>query len=454
MGSNKILTEQLEAYNSYYMPSFFRIKVGVYDDFTDMLSIPFGAYSLFFHEYIHFIQDISTIYGLMNLHTITYYLHEVASRVGKDKNLGFEVPQNLIYRTGDYGFHNFKLRPVYMGAPINPKRKKINIANYTVTPHPDSSIPTDIITVYFEDNGVTDSFLFGGNHVCEGMAYMCETYAYTPLFERHGHSVPEADDYPYNVCQKLAEIIYPEISHLTVFLVAICDLSLMTYHPGLSYVRLLTHLKEVDYLSKYTSDEELMSFIESLYKDGTDFLKGSHVDFTEFQGIVKDLIKKNFKCKEFEGNNRWVDILFERINIFRTQLPSFIIDLLLLNNGEDIRKNKCFVWLLGLVGSPLIVNEDNEGAISLPIHFCDPEFMPGLFWAINQVLRVFASERPIPCELKNHCMRSAALDPDIKVDKRCDTAPWSRCYDKRLCPFATIWRHWNLSDHYPIFNQK
>lgn len=451
MGSNTAQTEQLEACNSYYMPSFFRIKVGVYDDFTDMLSIPFGAYSLFFHEYIHFIQDVSTIYGLMNLHTITYYLHEVASRVGKDMENEFEVPQCLIYRVGDYGFDNFKLRSVYMGTPINPKRKKINIINYSITPHADPSIPTDVVTVTFEDNGTASSFFFGGNHVCEGMAYMCESYAYTPLFEKSGYPPPEADDYPYNICQKLAEIIYPEISHLTVFLVAICDMSLMTYHPGLSYVRLLKYLKETDYLSKYTCDEELMSFIESLYKDGTGFLKGSHVDFTELQNIVKDLIIKNFKCAEFEGNNRWIDILFERVNMFRTQLPSFVTDLLLFNNGEDIRKNECFVYLLGLIGSPLIVNEDNEGAISLPIHFGDPTFMPGLFWAINQVLRVFANEKPIPCELKNHCLRSAKLDPDIKVDERCDTAPWSRCYDKRLCPFATIWRHWNLSEHYPIF---
>lgn len=455
MENNRVQTEQLEACNSYYMPSFFRIKVGVYDDFTKMFSIPFGAYSLFFHEYIHFIQDVSTVYGLMNLHTITYYLHEVASRVGKDVKNGFEVPQHLIYRVGDYGFDNFKLRPVYMGNPINPKRKKINITDYSITPHADPAIPTDIVTVTFEDTGTVGSFLFGGNHVCEGMAYMCESYAYTPLFEKSGYSPPEADDYPYNICQKLAEKIYPEISHLTVFLVAICDMSLMTYHPGLSYVRLLEHLKETNCLSKYTCDEELMSFIKSLYKDGTGFLKGSHVDFTELQNIVKDLIIKNFKCEEFKGNNGWINVLFERVNMFRTKLPSFVTDLLLFNNGEDVRKNRCFVYLLSLVGSPLIVNENNEGAISLPIHFSDPTFMPGLFWTINQVLRVFANERPVPCELKNHCLRSASaeIDPEIKVDERCDTAPWSRCSDERLCPFATIWRHWNLSEHYPVFKQ-
>lgn len=144
--------EKLEAFDSYYMPSFFRIKVSVYDDFTDMLSIPYGAYSLFFHEYIHFIQDISTIYGLMNLHTITYYIQDVASKIGKDPKLEFKVPQHLEYRAGDCGFDNFELRSVYMGSPINPKYKRIQILNYSKKVYvKENRHLTDIIEISFKD---------------------------------------------------------------------------------------------------------------------------------------------------------------------------------------------------------------------------------------------------------------------------------------------------------------
>lgn len=71
-----------------------------------MLSIPFGAYSLFFHEYIHYIQDITTIYGLMNLDIIAYYIQDVASRIGKEGNMEFKIPQDLEPRE-DYGVSNF-----------------------------------------------------------------------------------------------------------------------------------------------------------------------------------------------------------------------------------------------------------------------------------------------------------------------------------------------------------
>lgn len=443
--------EKLEACQSYYMPSFFRIKVGVYDDFTDMLSIPYGAYSLFFHEYIHFIQDVTTIYGLMNLHTITYYIQDVASRVGKDPNPEFKIPQKLEYRHGDYGVDNFELRPVYMGSPINPKHKKIRIIDYQKIPYSKGSkFLTDIIEVNYEDllTGETCTFKLGGNQVCESMAYLCESYVYKPVFEKNSYIYSDADDYPYNVCKLLAEKIYPEFSQNDILLVAACDISLMTYHPGLSFVRLLEHLKKTDFLSGNFS--KITEVIQALYTDGLAFLKGSHVDFATIQNIVRDNVKKNFKCAEFEGNNKWIDTLFERANTFRTEVPQFITDVLLFGQGKDVRENQFFGYLLGFLGSPLIVNEENFGAISLPIHFYDSTFMPGLFWAINQVLRVFADNKALPCELKEHCKRSAVKDPEIKVDDRCDTAPWSRCYDKRLCPFAVIWRHWNLGGHIPV----
>lgn len=443
--------EKLEACQSYYMPSFFRIKVGVYDDFTNMLLIPYGAYSLFFHEYIHFIQDVTTIYGLMNLHTITYYIQDVASRVGKDSNPKFKVPQQLEYRPGDYGLSNFELRPVYMGSPINPKHKKIEILDYHKIPYSNKErFLTHIIEVTYKDllTGKTDVFHLGGNHVCEGMVYLCESYVYKPVFEKDSHNYSCADDYPYNVCKLLAKKIYPEFSESDILLVAACDIALMTYHPGLSFVRLLEHLKDIDFLSDNFS--KMLEVIEKLYTDGSAFLKGSHADFSTIQDLVKESVQKNFKCAELEGNNKWIDVLFQRANILRTNVPQFITDILLFGQGKDVRKNQFFGYVLGMLGTPLIINEEDFGAISLPIHFSDPTFMPGFFWAINQVLRVFADNKGIPCELKEHCKRSAAIDLDIKVDVRCDTAPWSRCYDKRLCPFAVIWRHWNLGGHVPV----
>lgn len=383
--------EKLEAYNSYYMPSFFRIKVGTYDDFTDMLSIPFGAYSLFFHEYIHYIQDITTIYGLMNLDIIAYYIQDVASRIGKEGNMEFKIPQDLEPRE-DYGVSNFLLKKIYMGTPINPKHKNIRIDSYQkrLYEDKDKEISIYIIEVIYTDTttNITSSFELGGNHICEGMAYLCESYVYKPLFENNGYTFHQADDYPYNVCKLLTEQIYPEFAKTDdVLLVAVCDISLMTYHPGLSFIRLIEYLRKIDFLS--TSYPKITDAVEELYKKGTTFLKGGHTDFTTIQNMVKEHIHKYFKCDEFIGNNRWIDTIFERANILRTNIPQFITDILIFGKGKDVRQNQFFYQVLGLLGTPLVINEENHGSISLPIHFADKTFMPGLFWAINQILKIF-----------------------------------------------------------------
>ncbi|WP_416421151.1 hypothetical protein [Phocaeicola vulgatus] len=446
------MMEKLEVYNSYYMPSFFRIKVGTYDDFTDMLSIPFGAYSLFFHEYIHYIQDITTIYGLMNLDIIAYYIQDVASRIGKEGNMEFKIPQDLEPRE-DYGVSNFLLKKIYMGTPINPKHKNIRIDSYQkrLYEDKDKEISIYIIEVIYTDTttNITSSFELGGNHICEGMAYLCESYVYKPLFENNGYTFHQADDYPYNVCKLLTEQIYPEFAKTDdVLLVAVCDISLMTYHPGLSFIRLMEYLRKIDFLS--TSYPKITDAVEELYKKGTTFLKGGHTDFTTIQNMVKEHIHKYFKCDEFIGNNRWIDTIFERANILRTNIPQFITDILIFGKGKDVRQNQFFYQVLGLLGTPLVINEENHGSISLPIHFADKTFMPGLFWAINQILKIFSDKNAVPCELKAHCKQSSAFDPEIKVDERCDVSPWNRCNDERLCPFAVMWKHWNLRNHIPV----
>ena len=46
--------------------------------------------TVLFHEYIHFLQDITTFYGLNNLYVQSEYLHSVVNRV--KGNLQFQVP--------------------------------------------------------------------------------------------------------------------------------------------------------------------------------------------------------------------------------------------------------------------------------------------------------------------------------------------------------------------------
>jgi hypothetical protein len=430
--------ENLDFLKCYYRPSFFRMKIDVPVDLSNLLEITDEVFALYLHEYIHFIQDVSTVYGLMNISTITYYIHDVASRLVKQEEKSFQVPVSLIDDGRDFGYKNFNLRPYYFGSPINPKRSKVKLVNYERVTFQWGKSEFDLldkvnITISDERTGELEEYQFGGNHVCEGMAYLCERYVYPEID-------PPTDDYPYMIAQKLAEKIYPEFAEDPLLIIAACDASLMTYHPGLSFVRLLEYFRDTSFLERAEN-------IKQIHEEASTLLKGTHHDFNEILETVRGQVKLNFKSEHFEGNNKWVDAVFDKIKDFRNRVPEFVTDII---RFRDLKRNEIFGAFHRLVGSPLVLNSDDEGNISLPLGFDGQNFNPPLFWAINQMLRVFHNQKSLPCEMKQFCIKSEKEDGKIITDERCDNNPWSRCFDKDLCPFATMWQHWALSDYYPV----
>lgn len=437
------MVDNLDFLKCYYRPSFFMMKVDVPVEMMNLLSVTDGTFSLYFHEYIHFVQDISTIYGLMNISVITYYIQQSAHKIYNDGIKSFDVPILLRNDKADFGYNNFKLRPIYLGSPINPKYKSIEIISYErLEKKWGERIHENIDCIKVKakelENDTLFEIEFGGNQVTEGMAYLCERYAFYEVLKAQGTSIP-VDDYPYLMAKKLAETIYPKFAENDLYIIAACDACLMTYHPGLSFVRLAEHFNSIDFFSRERE-------IKEVYIEANNLLKGSHVDFDVILETVRSEIKKNFKGEFFKGSTEWIDIIFDRMKHFRKDLPEFITDILQCGN---LKENEIFGIFHKLFGSPLVLNGQDDATISIPHDFDAKDFHPNLFWSINQMLKIFSLNKPIPCEMKSYCINSKRNGSKITPDERCDSAPWSRCYDAELCPFAVMWRHWALSDFKP-----
>mgnify|MGYP003407992550 len=54
-------------------------------------------------------------------------------------------------------------------------------------------------------------------------------------------------------------------------------------------------------------------------------------------------------------------------------------------------------------------------------------------------------KRDDACSLYPWCEKSENVDQD----DRCVFKPWERAGDKYLCPYAMLWRHWNLTQYNP-----
>ena len=50
-----------------YYPAFFFMELNTDEEIADLNKVTTATLSTFHHEYVHFLQDITTSYGLMNI---------------------------------------------------------------------------------------------------------------------------------------------------------------------------------------------------------------------------------------------------------------------------------------------------------------------------------------------------------------------------------------------------
>lgn len=437
--------------DNYYVPAFFRMKVGTKDSLLDLNKLDERVFLFYYHEYIHFLQDVTTTYGLMHISNVSYYIRDAVYCIEHGGQKKFSYPHK-IQQKGDFGYANHRMWRVYSGSPIEPMYEKVSVDK--IDPQKIQVLGADLESVFIDitdlKTGTQYPYLvFGASVLKESMAYLCEHYVYEPVYKRYGTPYPAAPDYPYNICTKIAEKLYPEIAAWPPVLVGICDMSLMNYNPGLMYIRLIEHFKSIALHEKCDDFSSINDFIAYLYKEGLSFISGHQYDFDQMQQYVASEMDEYFKCEQFEGNNRWVNTVLNRAAELRSKIPQFMVDIMLYGQGQDVRQNRCFAEIFKYLGSPLIFNDNDEASFNPPSGFDTTHFMPELFWAIQQLFGIFQEGKSrLPCQLKNHCLISQPKGVSV-VDGRCVNAPWDRSCDANLCPFAIMWRHWGLTGYEP-----
>lgn len=74
-----------------YIPAFFEMYLRIDGD-IDLNKLSERDFSLFFHEYIHFLQDITTTYGLTTCYVYGEYIQSVVNDIYEKGQQVFEVP--------------------------------------------------------------------------------------------------------------------------------------------------------------------------------------------------------------------------------------------------------------------------------------------------------------------------------------------------------------------------
>lgn len=412
---------------SYY-PTFLEMYLNT-DKVFDLNDLNYEELSTFFHEWIHFLQDLTTSFGCYNAYVFFEHLLSMGHKV-MDMGVGEIVPPVQIDNSKNV-YTNYYLNKIGWGTCpsyidfdciIDCENIEVEIPQQYRSQDSPMKFPHCLVTTSNKE-----VFEFGALQVMESMAHLCQDFLFH-LPENYHNA------HPYLVATKVANYYSPAFAENPLNLIALCDVSLMCSVPGVQFVSYLERLRRRE-IALPKRPEEIYDF----YLQNFNYLKS----FTEiknkarhhFKGILRD-------PNAFVHYHKWIDNAYNLAYKLRYENPYFLLNML---RKGDLYQNEDFKMLYKSFGTPLIQNNKGEYA-KVPLDSeskgWDVEFMQ----PIKHLQNILDGGQK-SCLLKEWCKKSevellkmgASAETICRVDERCDKNPSLRSLDKVRCPFGFVW---------------
>ena len=444
--------------NSYF-PTFFYTYLNIPDDPQYLGRYPLDERSeaFFLHEYIHYLQDLTTTSGYARIESIVDQVKWAVSEAGKRGKL--RIPLNP-FSTWSYNMMpNASCLKISAGEMKkkssngvdlkydSPKELKLT---EQLTPIKNGrNIRVKAITSFvFEDSEHHEyEYKIGEMAISESMAYIVENHIYPGVLE-------ESSDFPYKVVRNVVSWKCPKAID-DFILVAICDVCLMYSFPGVAFYYL------IEYLNHY--DGEVSPELIYLYGFGTKMCEKMCTQFwlehfTHTNKLAINQLRDYFNHPYWSGIEYTLTTSLINAYGYRKNKPSFIMDIM---RGGRICHNSAFQDALSYMGCLAIHTAKNmlfyfppRGAENIKV---DPDW----FVCLYQLYRVLFSKDAIEeidghtyitwkCSLKDWCQNSfeAKNLPDItSTSYNCVQEPWLNTADELMaqCAFGRLWAAYNLT---------
>lgn len=413
-----------------YIPAFFEMHIDTDCDDLTINKLPLKDMTVLFHEYIHFLQDFTTYYGLNSIYAYSEYLHSVVNRIYGIKTKEFPVPfeikdnsDNVLLNRQILNFTQGDTEPssVFVVAEVDEDKDELSPNAYM------KDIPNVILNI----NG--NVRVFGAIAIMESMAYIMER-----LCSPKGYVA--SPDYPYRAAELVADYYVKGFSSNLLMVLALCDMSLQSSDPGACFVRVMKGIR--DGIVRFATPEAIYDYFYaqvSVTAYGTESTLVAH--FKMLLSVVQNSMKSYLRdmpiLKEYYG---WIDNLVKFAIYWRDEDRYFLLKMARQN---DLANNGCWGFVVHEVGSPLMVNNkgshfkilQNGASVGMDVEY---------FRAIRQIESLFETGKTV-CEMYDWCLNS----PNATPNELCVIAPWKKSVEERLCPYGLLWRHWNLKDREP-----
>lgn len=422
----------------YYEPGFFHLRLNTSSNILDLNNLFNSGQnkqlsSTFLHEYIHFLQEVTSTNGLLNGYFYIDLIKDINRKIRESKNIKFKVPVEI-----DNEFNTkakMELNEVYRGNYKLTSYAKYDFYEKETTEIIDKegkSIKPTKFKIHYTDIQTREKKYFYFGHTC--------------LKEQIAHSIQNAyaetehPDIPYQIAEQIVNIEYPNFGGANYkFIVALCDSSLMSFHPAQMFFNTIERMKKENFSPKNCKEIYDFAFKATM-------LKGEIGEFTAnslFEKVIDDSIKQYhnaLKSPIFLEIYDWLNHILIQAKKLRLENPDFLCNLL------DSRGNltDAFYDIFRKLGSPFFTNNKNEGGFVPPTNLNKKHSRPFQLLVFKEILRVYFGEKS--CSMINFCKLSPEKD---MVDENCIKSPWNKVNESKLCPFAQMWKTWGLMGKIP-----
>lgn len=411
-----------------YVPTFFEMQVNTNDDEMIINKMSDKEATVLFHEYIHFLQDFTTYYGLNKLYVHSDYIHGVVNTIYKGKEQ-FTVPFSINDNTDTVQL-NLLICNLTDGDNKDVSTVIINDIQKDYEPFDPNPHLEGIETINLRYNG-NNYYTFGASAIMESMAYIMER-----LCSPRG--VLPSSDFPYCAAELVAQYYDEDFGSERNLLkvLALCDVSLQISNPGVFFVDTMKLIKDKKLVISKAED-----VYDWFYTTSMTFVQNFNVLLTQARESLHSYI---CNVPGQETYHQWIDRLMDFAQDWRICDKSFLLK---MARQDNLKKNDCWGYTVARVGSPLMKNSFNH-YFKLPYKDMPEGDTVEIFSAIKEIFDLFSCGNR-ECKMYEWCCHS----PEATPNELCKTAPWKKCTEERLCPYAFLWKHWGLMDYEPIINQ-
>lgn len=416
-----------------YCPAFFEMKLNIDGEF-DLNTCSDMDFALFFHEYIHFLQDITTSYGLTRCYSYGEYVNSVVNDIISRPKGSIHTPY-LYEDNRDNIMLGEYLAKITLGDYDSyiDELNNVNIEWDTIDelPYEHEYLKSLRMPLLTADGDVM--LAIGATCLNESIAYIMQrtiTADKGPL-----------PDYPYSAAEIIVNKIYPDFGKNVLNVLALADCCLMFTNPGEIFYKMILQMKDKHYIPAKPHDiyYHLKEAKIGVGETKTDPFKHFAVLIEEVRKKLKSYFNNPGYPKMHEPYHQWVDTILNFSKKLRLERPAFLLDMIY---DENARTGDTFVEIIQSIGTPLIRNKRQE------YFSIKPSEQTGYSVEINKSVKQIYSilhDANFQCELFPWC-KNSGISPDEKV---CLHRPWERCKHNELCPTAMLWKNWGLMGYIP-----